>query len=183
MILCEEYLTRHAIKVPLIRHANQGVVFYKDGIWFAKQFHWHPPEYHPGMYVVTTERSLHNGLDRGRIFDVVEEITVQWDEYEQYLLQWASNFNCAPCSEQDIKAAQWEMLLRGCDRALIRHMNSSKLSISIDLDLPLDIRCGHIDACIEYFSRFDFKIYQLWESLSFYQQHYATWLAEIVCAK
>ena len=186
MLLVEEYLQRHAIKVPLIKHhSSEAVVFFKDnhGIWCIKRLAWHPPDIHPGNYSVTTLRCNHNGLERGRYFDTVadDEAEIQWDEYEQYLLEWTAVPRIVPCTDQEITVAAWEMLLRCCDKALIRHIHYDTLTKSIDTDLPIAERVAHIQTCLEYFSTVSHDVHHMWNGdLMVYRERYAHWLAEMV---
>lgn len=183
MQLVEEYLLRHAIQLPLVKHQNAAVVFFrdKDGVWCVKQLQWHPPDVHPGMYSASTNRVSHNGFEKGRYFDHIEESQLQWDEYEPYLLEWASVPRIVPRTQGEMIIAEWEMVLRCCDKALIRHVNHDKLCASIDSDLPIDERCQIIEECVEYFSRSAHDVYRMWSGdLAFYRSHYALWLAEMV---
>ena len=182
MLLCEEYLKRHAIAVPMMQHVRGlGSVFFKEqDVWCVKQFEWQPPDTHPGSYNVTTSRSVHNGLERGRYFEKIAEEQIQWDEYEHYLLDWISVPRCIPSLDKAITIAQWEILLRCCDNSLIRHVNYEKLFLSIDFDLPMETRYQYIQQCVDYFAHNHREIHRLWAGdLQFYREHYASWLAEM----
>ena len=183
MRLCEEYMMRHKIVVPLVRHVRNGSVFFSDGdsAWRIKTFEYHSGENHPGMYTVSTLRPSHNGF-RGRLFEGCGQEELQWDEYEPYLLDWASKQKVLPPStDEEIMMVAWEILLRSCDKGLIRHIHFNPLAKSIDFEIPIAERCFNINACLKYFKSINDDIYKVWEGdISHYLKNYAGWLAQVV---
>lgn len=183
MNLAEEYLLRHKVRIPLVRYAQMVSVFFKEsGLWHIKHMQWHPPDQHPGTYSVHTYRPVHNGIDKGRCLENVSgEIRLQWDEYEKHLLDWINISILVPKTVEEVTVASWELLLRCCDRGLIRHIHYDTLAASIDADVSPPERCRLITECLQYFSSRHSEISRLWEGdLRHHRDNHALWLAEMV---
>lgn len=189
MLLVEEWLERHQVKVPQIKYVSTASVFFKDEQhpgWHIKFMQWHPPDMHPGTYTSHLYRPVHNGLERGRVLENAGgEMHLQWDEYEAHLLHWASTpCCCVPRTREETVVASWEVLLRCCDRGLIRHMHYDTLSASIDTSVEAAQRCVLIEECLQYFSVNHPDIVRLWDGdLRPHRENHALWLAEMVAVK
>lgn len=184
MLLCEEYLKRHSIDIPWIKHTQCAVLFYKDidiSTWLVQHIEWHHPEFHPGSYSIETLCAYHNGFNERAAFRHINTEIIQWDEYEPFLLEWLSTPRQIARTPDEITIASWEMIIQCWDRGLIRHIHFDKLTESIDHDVPLLKRLKHIDDCLEYFSRQQHEFVEMWQGdFQFYRDNYAQWMADMV---
>lgn len=190
MLLCEEYLQRNTLTVPLVRHmtTNEFMFWFWKESWHLYEIHWHGPDMHPGYYTLRAQRVNRNCAETGRYFVGVSEKQVQWDEYEGELLKWTESLTgelFVPSTKDAVKQASWEMVLMNCDKALVEHINVDLLMKSVDPDVSDAERNGAIDACVQYFRSAGSSgsaVVQAWNHYKQFREHYATWLAELVCA-
>lgn len=181
MRLCEEYVRRHALSIPLIIHAEYSAVFYQqDESWLIHQADWHPPEIHPGHYSFRVFRPVHNGFERGRTFERIKEDTVQWDEYEPRLIEWSRQPRIVAKTKEEVLLASWEILLRCWDKALVRHIHMDDLLQSLDSSATPKTRCEYVARCVESFSKSGSDCHRTWTTdLEKYRENYAYWLAQL----
>src|SRR5688572_25863214 len=97
MRLAEEYLKRHNFDIPLVRYVEQGTIFLRDDsetktAWEMLRINFGPDpngRSGPGVFTIRRTRPVYNGYSRKTLFEPVAEETIQWDEYEDYLLSYS----------------------------------------------------------------------------------------------
>src|SRR5581483_6693308 len=105
MLLQEEYLQRHGITgVPVISHVNNGSLLLHNntesfsGGWVLMLIAWKDPHVHPGKYHINFYNPVHNAYKKSTFMSrcLTEDIKVEWDHYQNYLLTWAKEVSATP---------------------------------------------------------------------------------------
>jgi len=122
MHLSEEYLKRHSIGVPIVKHMHIGYFLnryaYENGFqWALQSIAWNEPTTHPGFYHVRQLRPLYNRGKTGSVnflesMELIHpDVKLSWDKYEDYFLERAASedFQNIVATEQQIVLAAWEM--------------------------------------------------------------------------
>jgi hypothetical protein len=118
----EEYLARHGISdVAVIHHVAHGTVFIAQDEpirkWTVLSMKWVDNPLHPGEYHFCFFTPIHNGWKGGPLFEKLDELILQYDEYEDFIFEWASSrskySNTCRAIEGEWPAilSAWEMFL------------------------------------------------------------------------
>ena len=182
MYLCEEYLGRHGIKIPYIKHIRSGCAFFKptDNNWYLLTINWQEPTWRPGVYYVRTYEPRHNGYRDGVLFGQLTEKKLFLDEYEDFFLEWRKDIVRLPWQEE-LRLITWEVCLYCYDGLLASYVSKQDFLSTIDPDLPAESRLKSLDKVLVYFQD---KLPLFVEALNMdvrrYSKEYANWLAELV---
>lgn len=148
-------------------------------------FKWVDHPQHPGSYLFDYSIPIHDGHYRGKLFDKLEPIEKEWDEYEDYLMSWANKVTSAvPVrGHRDVHLATWEMFVFCYDGWFRRQSHEAKecLFRSLDNDLqPGEQYAGYQDT-LSYLSTHHPGVLKAWKYEFLSQIHpYADWLANLV---
>src|SRR4051812_38882848 len=118
MRLHEEYFKRHNIQgIPLENHCTQGAVILRtidpdiwQNRWILVTIKWIEHPQHPGSYVIEFCVPVHDGESKGRLFTRLPTAEKEWDEYEDFLLEWTEKLNGVEpvLGHKQIILAAWE---------------------------------------------------------------------------
>lgn len=123
MHLHEEYITRHRLKIPVIRYDSHATVFLRSKetptFWSIMTVKWNGCHWHPGSFKITIEKPLHDRADNLHQ-DFPQE--VYWDEYEEHLLTFCQGLKCdfVAVSQKESELAAWCMFLTMYDSYLAK---------------------------------------------------------------
>jgi hypothetical protein len=183
--LCEEYMLRHAIHIPYVRHVNSGCVFYKEGevTWRLLTINWTAPSWHPGAYYVRKYIPLHDGYAESKLFHLIDESKVCLDEYEDYFLAWRKNVTQIASGPMS-KLAAWEVCLCCYDSLLTNYIAMPDFQLILDQDVPGDQRLSALERVIGYFQKNFTFFAEAWQTEIYrYLDGYAYWLADLANEK
>ena len=187
MHLGKEYCQRHSINVPLVKHTQKdGTIFLRDdsnlGVeWLILSFSFRGNPYHPGTYKFLNIRPIHNGYSEKLLFEIIDEDILEWDEYEDYILDFSKTTKTSKVvtDRTEIVLAAWEMFVYCHDRSLSQFADI--LFPSFDTELSATDRYAAYQLASNYFFENKFDFYKSWKrDMISYIKSYSHWLAEIV---
>jgi len=191
MNLCQEYLDRHSIKLPVVHLTSSGYVFLKTKNpknrinWSVVSLAYHDGRYHPGTYSVNWSKPVHNGsCSRGRPLDNYDQRRLEWDEYEDYFLNWTKDFKTSRVisDKKEIVIVAWEMFVYSNDTALSNYAHREDFFNSLDNDLSIEERFEACENVIESMvdDPHSGNLRRNWErEMMLYVREYSHWLAEL----
>lgn len=191
MYLCEEYFQRNNINCNHIRHVKQGNFIFKsknkiNNPWTVMTITFKPNEFSrndgPNEYEIRYMRPDSN-IDNAYLSNIEKPIWVQWDKYEDYLINWCKKPSFGkPINYSNARFVCWEMFLYACDFSL------SKIKTKIDLfytplNYKLSIKKRHIaiSTATEYFMKNHQDLYRAWtKSILPLTNNYCHWLFDYI---
>ena len=193
MRLYEEYFQRHNIIAPIIRHERTGsLILRTKGLsvsskWVLVSFYWSDNGVHPGHYVVEYSYPLHDGYLRNRLFQKYNVKELEWDEYEDYFLNWCrgllrDNYTEIIHGELEVILAAWQIFVYCYDGWICKQSSELKCYIhnSMDFELPVRERYKGYQNCLIYFTARQPSALKAWKyDVLGCIQNYAHWLAEL----
>lgn len=200
MKLYEEYFGRHNIKEPVIEHCSTGSLFLRSkpirnlsgrclipstSPWIFLNITWVENTRGPGSYVVSTLTPIRDGhFEKGQIFDRITSVTLTWDKYEDYLLDWVDKFgNNEPVLQEKAFFAAWEMFVYIFDSWFKNQPQTLKTLLfeTLDEDNSFDKRKTYYKEICSYMSVHTPAILKIWKEEILYRlSSYAGWLAKLI---
>jgi hypothetical protein len=196
MRLSEEYFQRHAITgVPLVRYEDTGAVIlrmrdptYWQSSWLLVTTRWTDGGVHPGKYVVEFYSPIHNGYIGQHLFKKCNAKAVEWDEYEDYFLNWSravagDRMPSAVRAGKDVTLTAWEMFVYIYDGWFARQESELRHFVDrcLDTDLPPAVRYAGYQNCVIYLTARYPSVLKAWKcEVLALVQHYSGWLAGLV---
>ena len=181
MYLCEEYILRNSLKFPYVKLVEFGANFIKNGSkWNILTINWKEPTTHPGHFIIKIVEPIHNGYKMDMLFkNVIDEGIVHLDEYEDFFIKWASDFNYRIARNNEVKIAAWETYLYCYDSLLVNFARMEELLTTIDQEAPVSERLRAIDETV--FKLQSFSIIENWSNvMRKYITYNNNWLPELV---
>jgi hypothetical protein len=90
----EEFLQRIRVNVPVVEHHNEWSFLFRtlgDG-WYTPfvlmNAQWVAIENHVGYYMITYQKTIHDGYAKRSYFENYKDVRVAWDEYDDYFKNW-----------------------------------------------------------------------------------------------
>jgi hypothetical protein len=186
MYLCEEYLQRHGILIPYVKHVSSGHVFFKykeKEIWHLLSIKWVEPTWRPGCYYIKVFRPIHDGYKNGLLYEEILENKIFLDEYEDYFVKWKEDIGKIS-SQKELRMTAWEICLYCYDNLLANYVSKQDFFSTVDPTLPMEIRLQSLDKLLLYFKdRLPLFVETLNMDLIRYARGYSDWLVELVHAK
>jgi len=200
MRLFEEYFQRHGIKgIPVVRHDNLGALIlrtqdstYWHSSWLLVTIKWVDGGIHPGKYVVEFYSPIHNGFTKQRLFQKYNVKELEWDEYEDYFLNWSRSLEGAAGARKtpgvvrggnEVVLTAWEMFVYCYDGWFARQESELRHYVDrcLDVDLPLAHRYAGYQNCLIYLTARHPNVLKVWKyEVLALVQHYSEWLAALV---
>lgn len=183
MRIFEEYLKRHNIDVPIVRHCSIGTLILRgDNRWAIMSIKWEHHDYHPGQYQIHINSPIHDGYMNEILFTKNSPIYKKWDEYENFFLKWDENYpRLKPIADpKEVVLAAWEMFVFSCDSWFSKKDFKIKqlLFESLDKDNSLDLRYDKYQEMINYISDEYPLMFRIWKNEVLARtQNYSFWLA------
>jgi len=189
MKLYEEYLARHGLKIPIINHCTNGSVFlqtYGAMVYhysFLKIF-WVENPRGPGNYVITHLSPIRDGFyEQGHIFGRISSVSVYWDQYEDYLLDWIATSDQRPVPSERCLFAAWEMFVYIFDSWFKNQPQSIKAVLfdTLDEDNSHSFRMQNYKEIYNYMSVNTPAILKIWrEEILIWVGCYSGWLSKLI---
>lgn len=188
MQICEEYLQRHSIGVPLFRHLSLGYLFFRQPSdlgfkWMVLSIIWRDPDHRPGRYIFRFSQPLHDSHSF-EMDSLQPDAHVNWDDYEDYLCNWAARRKkeYVICNRKEVVLTAWEMFCYSHDRYLSKHYHhlSSLIYGSLNFASPIEARYSKYQDFMAYvdLSNNPFRAWR--ENIHLYSRHYCHWLADLI---
>ncbi len=118
MWLQEEYFNRHNIDVSFPLHAKKGSLFLGPTDNFSPQkiffifFEWEEGRLHPGRYVFSYFRPIHNGCRMHKFFESIKTFNLHSDEYEKHWIDLNKSNRFSPIvSSNQVQLMSWSIFL------------------------------------------------------------------------
>ena len=202
MHLCEEYLSRHKINIPCVKHCFQRVefpthsyCFVKSVFWNLLAINWVQEPNRVGYYNIQKIEPNSNGfiflenqysftaynkINKNLLTRLNNPVSIYYDDFEDFVLslsfQTVTNY-------QEVMIVLWEMFLRSLDDNIVHYNLFDKLSRSFFTENKSD-RFNIILENIEYLHSNNLEIYNKWKDRFFpFSNNYSYWLAKIIQKK
>jgi hypothetical protein len=193
MRLHEEYLNRHKIHdIPIVNHCTEGAVILQtidpelwQNRWVLVTIKWVEHPQHPGSYNIEFCVPVHNGESKGKLFSRLPTAEKEWDEYEEFILDWASNLKGVKpvVGHRQIVLAAWEMFVY-CYDGWFRQQGSELKELlfkSLDEDFSIDARYVGYQQVLMHLSSHHPSVLKAWKYEVLSQvQCYADWLVKLL---
>lgn len=195
MRLYEEYFRRHNIQgFPLVHHCTRGTLLLrtknpdKARRWVIMSIRWAEHSQHPGSYVIEFILPIHDGYGKGGLFAKLSPVSKQWDEYEDYLLEWSSQLkDLTPVrGRKNITLAAWEVFVYCYDGWFRKQTHALKemLFRSLDEESCPEERFGALQQILDHLTTNQPAVLRTWKyEVEMQVQGYADWLATLVEAR
>jgi len=188
MRLNEEYLQRHNIVVPTIRHVSLGyLVLRYPGEnffdWDVVAIEWEEPTSHVGTYHLKFFRPHKTDIDSNFLHQIGEDIVLRWDEYEDFMWTWSKSLQQGAIISDPMQLVLtvWEMYVYSHDAYFAD--NYSHLSDLLFQSLDFNSSLAHrYDGYVRFLKSVDTKRspFSYWnEHLSRITKNYSSWLAKL----
>ena len=194
MRLHEEYLKRHQLSVPIIKHVPLGHLIVRNSgetcfnvstvNWTVLKMKWEDPVYHPGFYLFKFLQPYKTNLSDSNFLRAKdEEIKIRWDEYEDYLLNWTANFKPSMfiTDPMEIVMTVWEMFIYSHEQTIIeRYRSLSNLFFkTLDFHSNLAGRYNSYVKLLKLVDQNDFPFNMWRRNLNEIAQNYSPWIAKL----
>lgn len=125
MSICEEYIKRHGLNVPLVKRIQTGYLFFQTEplVWKLFTLNWQNSSSHPGHYVMRISSPNCDGW-RCNFFTPIFETEVFADQYETMIFDFSKNVSKVTIGEEEMVNAGWEVALQVFDSALAKDNDS-----------------------------------------------------------
>ncbi len=121
MKLYDEYLKRHCLQLPLVRHVDKSTLMFRvtdnsdwPGRWLMVTIQWVLNRGETGFYTISFITPNHDGYRHNNLlqYHASKEVTVEWDEFDRYILEWPhtllqTGIRCLSNAEAHFEA--WQM--------------------------------------------------------------------------
>lgn len=177
MYLYEEYARRINFNCDFVRYQNQSIVFLKENssfniITISKVY----GNNQPNKYRIS--RSFPKG-DEG-FLKVIDCIDVEWDDYENYILNNYKSKNNAILDPSDVFLVGWEIFVIFNDKFFSDNLSYNSIYPTID---PLICKSNRIEKINEFVELLKLEFppsYSSWLKMQENIDNYSYWLAEII---
>ena len=171
MNIIDEYLLRHGLSFPIVRHSD-GIVILRElptQKLFVLSTKWITNNHHPGHYLVELRHPSHSASKQSlsNLFECRFSYEKKWSEYEDFFFSWTRNMNFVPILERkNVIISAWEIFvccyefwfLNGSD------LFKKKLFDTLDPEQNLEDR---LFSCEYFLNQREFKVSELskiWEN-------------------
>jgi len=161
MKIFEEYLSRHNINVPLVKH-DQGCLILKTDKkfcdkalgcqnWCVFSISWHDQGVRPGQYNLSlrSPRSSNKYQDLKNLINCHFSFQKKWCEYEEFLYDWTNSLEgLTPILDEKEKIlASWEIFVCTNESWFLKQSQGLKKSLfkTIDLESSSQFRYGSLE--------------------------------------
>lgn len=197
-MICESYYNRHKIPVPIVRHIDCGILFFKSKDFpFWKIFTIYKQDALTSLFdymifedEVEKRNQLELVLPASLNTVIVRQEEISWDKYESFLINFKKNFGLDSFdvmkSQIEIDLFAWEVFVYCHEKFLIKEfLHLEKwLFASINPKNTSDVRYDNYETFLRECWKFKnvgvFSEY--WNS--FYKRYtgknYSRWLAELI---
>lgn len=190
MYICEEYMKRHNVKIPVVKHAPFTSLVYKKNncSWKILRIHWEDDTVRnaTGRYKINICQVVRNGYFLNQFIEIENafssDLSLAWDQYENFILTWASSLDLhIPKSRKELFLAGWEMFICCLDEWISHQGLQDKIFSTIDLESSLDNRYLALQEELFWLSKTNPDIYKFWKSsMSDYIVPHSEWLSDII---
>ena len=148
MVLSEEYVERHKIKIPLVVHpqcsGGSSLLlrrtgdwrFLYPGPWVIMHINWIENNHRPGQYSMRFYSPLADACSRRETFSSLEDILAcSYDDFDKFMINYVNNlkgFRAISGESIAIQVSCWEMFCHCYDRYLSTCSPSSKLMVKVE---------------------------------------------------
>jgi len=194
MQLAEEYLKRHGINIPFVRHVKQGYLFVRRPsdvrmefriLSIKRQVNWR----HPSQYKINIMMPRHNNYGDGRMFDLTDDVIVPWDEFSEWISDPfgdADNKTSLILGKKEAWVCAWEMFVYCCDSGFADRVNDRIFWASLDDEMSIDERYSAIQEILERYknSMSRERMWSMWhDNIETFLKNYCFWLEDILNKK
>jgi hypothetical protein len=194
MRLNEEYLQRHKISVPIIRHVPLGYLIVRDSSetcfdfstvsWTVLAIRWQDQIIHPGFYkfqFFRPQKATSPDSDCLKQYD--KDIELRWDEYESFIWEWSSKIDPATIinDPMEVVMTMWEMFVYSHEIYIAdRYRNLSNLLFqSLDFTSGLSARYNSYSRFLKLVDGHESPFNSWSKKLSEVTKNYSSWLAKL----
>lgn len=122
MQIYQEYMQRHSLDVPVVKHISSGTVFFKESDrkqWHILHLDWQPAGIHPGFYKCNVIVPNHDHGESSRPFHI-HGLELHFDEYESHFAKLRHKKAFFAANETEVYLAAWQMFCYLCDSLMSR---------------------------------------------------------------
>lgn len=187
MQLVEEYLKRHEIKIPHIRHFNCGYVFFRTMEssrvkWKILKIVYVPDSSHPGTYSIISMNPYYNGYVKGsNVFsEDFNYSTIQIDELEKFLFKLTKNYKKSEIisDQKNVILTAWEMFVYYGDNFFSKEVPVNLLYESLNPKLSLVEKHMAYTNVVQYLTDKKSEIVRIWrDELLNLTKYYLHWVS------
>ena len=204
MRLYEEYFRRYKLEhVPMVRHDPVGALIlctqetqhwtrdalYWKSKWIIVTIKWVDGGIHPGTYAIDFHHPIHNGYAKGQLFHKQTAEELEWDEYEDYFINYAKSGHVVPGipaaieGERQVVLTAWEVFVYIYDGWFATQTSELREYVdrALDTDLTLNDRYAGYQSCLMYLMTRHPSVLKAWKyEVLLLVQQYSEWLATLV---
>jgi hypothetical protein len=197
MNLCEEYFLRHGINIKWAKHVNRGVLFHRIEVenrifWHVLDITYQQDSSHPGKYLVELLSPVHDALSQGlhslkgrNMFDRIDAVDVEWDEYEEFWPKWFDKtFERKSSIVKDnlhVFLTAWEIYCYCYDSEMAKFSEQESLHKSLSLSLPPMERLNGCMDILAFLNERNGSLLNVWnKNMIPWMGKYCFWLADMV---
>jgi len=188
--ISDEYLMRHSIHGPFVKHTSRGVLFIREmcdyGVyWTILTTEWNHPGNHPGSYSVKYLCPVHNV--RSFEFELSLECTdmrLQWEEYEDFFERFSKSYKKSSIvnEHKEIILMAWEMFAYSHDNYLCKNFKNhyNLLFKSLDFTTCVDSRYKSYLEFMKILGNEEVYFSSFKSDLNKYVNNYSYWLVDLI---
>jgi hypothetical protein len=170
MNIIDEYLLRHGLSFPIVRHSD-GIVILRElqtQKLFVLSTKWITNNHHPGHYLVELRHPSYSASKQSlsNLFECRFSYEKNWSEYEDFFFSWMRNMNFVPILERkNIIISAWEIFVCCYEFWFLNGSDLFKEELFDTLDPEQSLE-NRFFSCEHFFNQKEFKISELskiWE--------------------
>jgi hypothetical protein len=194
--LFDEYLQRHNLSYIGPRHCSSGALILRadptiwNHHWLLIKIKWLTDVQHPGTYQIHFDAPIHNSENLSSCFsNELNPITLQWDEYDNWLLDWAGCVQSVePIARKtkrgwEVILVLWEIFVFCFDNWFSQQSSiiKEKLFQSLDEEETIKLRYKNYQEILLFLQQQFPNIWKIWNSdfLEYYH-NYSDWLVTLL---
>jgi len=179
MNIAQEYMHRHKLNVPVVKHVQHGSLFFKEPDrkqWGIIAIDWQSADIHPGKYsfnlLFPTHDSDHRHFKNS-------SFQIYWDEYESHFIKLQKQKTIFPSTEEEVYLAAWQIFCFICDTHMSRYATYDSFYKSLDPKLTIVDRYKNLMETLAFLEKHRVAYLSVWQDLVCrHIMHYAYDLAK-----
>lgn len=177
MYLYEEYAKKNNFDCDFVRYSNQSIVFLREdssyGVMTISKIY---SDNSPNKYRIS--KSLPKSNEG--FLKVISSVDVEWDDYENYILNNYKSKKNAILHSDDVFLIGWEIFVIISDKFFSNNISHNLIYPTIDFSISQSDRTKKINEFVEML-KLEFKpTYSSWLKMQENIDNYSYWLAEII---
>lgn len=176
MYLYEEYANRFNLNCSIFKREDKSLVYLRNNkiICVEKKLNFNQPHSHE-VFICCPEKNITGGSS---FFKVINKYEVEWNDYDNFILNFCKSNNNALCKYDEVFIRSWEIFIYYNDQYFLENINYNILFKTIDLNNKNIIK--DIEHFIDFLKIHNTFYYEMWKKMKKNVDNYSYWLSNLI---